>query len=246
MRKRNLFERIFLAVGSLIIFSIFPITFLAQTPKDVGKEPLVVEVVEQTDSPILITTVSVDNSAESHQTINFVIQNVSDKNIKASVLLHGRQPGVNGSTTSFFQSFATRQMIQEAIYEERVNIREGGKMFLSVDYVEFEDGGSWGGDSQKMSEHIAGMKAGQENAVAEIKKLSGNQKTLSDFLRQDLAQIKPLDVGTAESEKWRRGFLSGHKSTLRTLQSAYEKQGSEAVAAKLKDLEKSIELRKTR
>lgn len=231
-----------------VFLIVFPTVSLSQTPGDRrGIEPLVVEIKEQTGSPVIITAVSIDISTASYQTVNFVIQNISDKNIKATVLLHGdKAEGATGSATSIYLSFTVGQMMREMVREEGVNTESSSKMFLSIDYVEFEDGSFWGDDSKKMSEHLSGFKEGQKNAAGQIKDLLNDQKALSNFLGQETTEIKPPDASVQESDKWRRGYSTGYKSTFRALQSAYEKQGIEALSAKLKEIEKSIELRKTK
>jgi hypothetical protein len=56
-------------------------TVFSQTSKIplIGQTPIKVEMVRQEDSPLFVTLLDVDNSAETFQTINFSIQNISSK-----------------------------------------------------------------------------------------------------------------------------------------------------------------------
>src|SRR4028118_1109698 len=49
--------------------------------------PVKVELTTQSDSPLRITVINVDNSETSSQTVNFTIQNISNKLIKGYVIL---------------------------------------------------------------------------------------------------------------------------------------------------------------
>lgn len=247
MKNKNLCAERRLAISVFVItlnvlLSLLSLTNCFGQNLDVSSQkPLDVEVVAQTDCPLLITQIGVDNTAESYQIINFAIQNISSKNIKAYVLLNSYKSRGAASMTGIFQkSFVPQLMFQESIREERVNIKSDGKMFLEFDYVEFEDGSVWGEDSLKQSEHILGMKEGRKNAISQLRELLNGQdkNALSNLLRQEVSEIKASVPNNKKSEKWQRGFTTGYRLVIGQIQSVYEKQGIEGASLKLKEIDK--------
>jgi hypothetical protein len=226
-----------------ICLTIFLIkSVLAQTSDISKQKPLIVEIVAQNESPAVITSSSVDNTAELYQTVNYSVQNVSSKKIRAFVLLHADQSGIGGTSTSFFQSFIPGQIIQNSFIEERSNIKSNDKIFLSFDFVVFQDGSSWGRNSQKQSEYIFGHIEGQKDAVKYVKPLLAdtNKDAVSKLLLQQLTDINPPALDGKKTAEWQRGFAVGYRFVIGRLQFAYEKQGMEAVRLKLEEVEKSI------
>ena len=137
--------------------------------------PLKVEIETQNDSPLRLTIINVDNTAPSYQLINYSIQNISSKKIKAYVTTYTYKTGISGTSISFPVKFIEGQIIQESIFEERVNIKQENRLLLSLDYVEFEDGAWWGKDSEHQSEYISGHFEGRRGAIKQIKHLITNQ-----------------------------------------------------------------------
>jgi gas vesicle protein len=226
--------------GLLIVFLLN--SNLAQTLDKPAEDhpPIVVEIVKQEDCPLLITLMSVDNSIEKNQTINFSVQNLSSKKIRSYVLFHADEFGVGGASIRFFSIFAPAQIGQDSFSEARANIKSNGKMFLSVDYVKFADGSSWGKDTQKQSEYISGQSEGTKTAVKQIKQLiiSRNKEILSNMLQKEMDELNPPDIDEKKSAKWRNGLVAGYRSVLISVRSAHEQNGMEAVSLKIEEIEK--------
>lgn len=206
-----------------------------------NQPPVKAEVLKQDDSPALITVINVDNSEEKDQTVKYSVQNVGSKKIRAYVLVLADKSDTGKVITNFFQSFEVGKIIQDSISEARVNIKSN-TLFLSLDYIEFEDGSSWGKDIQKQSEYLTGYKKGQRTAIDEIKsKLNNrNNEAISNLLKQEISEINPPNVDTTETVRWQNGFTGGYRFVLLRLQFAYEKRGIEAISSKLDEIEKFI------
>ncbi|MGI8884503.1 MAG: hypothetical protein ACR2IA_09705 [Pyrinomonadaceae bacterium] len=217
-------------------------TVLAQTSdKKFRKQPpITAEVVRQDDSPLTVTIINVDNTAESDQTVNYAAQNTGLKKIKAYVLLYADESGVGGASIKFFQAFSSGQTIQSSISKGRLNIETNSKIFLSLDYIEFEDGSSWGKNSQSQSDYIGGYNEGQKGAVKEIRELltNTNKNAVSDLLQRQVTDTNPSSVNNNKPDKWQYGFVSGYRSVLARLQIVYENNGLEAIAPKIEQIEK--------
>lgn len=244
-KKTQRYFLAFLAITALnIVLAVFLLRIsLGQTAEKQFKDqpPLKVEIATQEGSPLLITLVNVDNSEQEFQTINYAIQNISAKKITAYVILRSDKTGAGSATTLFLNKFEPGRIIKDSLIEERPNIKSESKI-LSVDYVEFSDGTSWGKDFQKQSEHIAGQIDGQRYAIEYIKQLLINQNNnaVSNLLNQQLTEINPLSIDNKKTEKWRRGFLNGYRTILAKLQFVYEKQGINSIPPKLSELESTV------
>ncbi len=220
---------------------------LAQTSNDKLKDqpPIVAEVVGQKDCPLRIMVVNVDNSSLTHQEIIYSLQNVSNKSIRAYTLL-GDDKSSGKIMTSFFVAklFQASGSITNSLPVERLNIKEGETIFLSIDYIEFEDGRSWGKDTVGKSEEIAGERDGVKAAIKQLKDLIKNQNansavSVTNFLKQDIQEI-PVGVPKInQSDEWKKAFRIGYKTVISILQDMSE-QGSENLTKKLDELEKNI------
>ena len=154
----------------------------------------------------------------------------------------------SGSSTSISdKSFVPQYNSQQSHTEARANIHPRGKLYshsteklyLSIGYVEFEDGSTWGEDYQKQSEHISGFNEGRKAAVKHIKNLLGsqNKNELTDLFKKSIEEINSPVANDKQTEKWQRGFSSGYKFVWFTLKNAYEDKDLEAVSQKLQQIE---------
>ena len=196
--------------------------------------PVSAEVLQQTDSPIFLSVVNVDNSEGLFQKINFTMQNISDKSIKAYALT-GR-----GTITSIHTKklFEPDKMTNEVYYVERENIKPNMVITLSIDYVEFEDGTSWGADVFKQSEIIKGYKNGKAGAIEKIRELINKRdsKTLRNLFRQESIETAVPAPDSKQTDNWQRGFKLGYKSVIRNMQEDKE-QNLDSLSKQLNKIE---------
>jgi hypothetical protein len=214
----------------------------AQTTADKLKDqpPIVAEVLEQKDSPLLITVNNVDNSDESYQTVKYVVQNIGSKSVRTfTVYSNGRNTGQVIINSLALKSLQTNEFKEGQVFIERENIKPDEKILLSVDYVVFEDGSSWGNDTQQKSKEITGEWAGRKFAVQYFKELIKNRDitTLTNVLEQEVAEISIPPIDSNQTEEWEKGFQRGYKSVVAILQQN-KKQGTNALSAKLDEIEK--------
>lgn len=208
----------------------------AQTNENRFKDqpPVKVELTTQSDSPLRITVINVDNSETSSQTVNFTIQNISNKLIKGYVIL-----GSGKIVTHFFpvKSFQPRAFNRDELSLERENIKTDEPFLLSIDYVEFDDGSSWGEDKQRQSDNIAGGRAGVKAATEQLKKIINQREitTLTAFFEIQLADVDVPLPESVQSEKWQSGFRNGYKSIVGFLKGQREK-GVEELSKKLDEI----------
>jgi hypothetical protein len=223
--------------GSILLFSTF-----AQISDNLTKDqtPIVPEIVKQKNCPLTITIINVDNSASSFQKVDFVLRNVSNKSVRAYVLLGQANTTGKINTYSFATKFLRANEFHEGeVFLERVAIRESKQLFLSIDYAEFEDGSSWGADSQGFSKNISGERAGRLAAIRELKNVitSDNLAYLTGLLNQDITEMAIDLPKSKQSEGWKKGYKTGYKTVFSMLQSSEEKD-IEKFKVQLDEMEK--------
>lgn len=208
-----------------------------------SQQPIKAEVMEQKGSPLRIVIVNVDNSALSHQEIICSLQNIGNKPIRAYTLLGGGK-GDGKIITRFFATklFQAGESEINSVPLERRSIKEGETILLSIDYIEFEDGSSWGVDSRGKSKALAGQREGTKAAIKQLKDLIKNQNanganSVTNFLKQDLQEITVAAPDANQSDEWKRGFQLGYKSVISILQ-GIEGQKIEKLTKKLDEMEK--------
>jgi hypothetical protein len=205
-----------------------------------SQPPIKVKIEEQKDCPLQITVVNVDNFALTHQTVNFNIQNIANKNVRAITVLGNSGNSGKILTTSFATKlFQINEMISSDIPIEREMIKENNLLTLSIDYVEFEDGSSWGVDTQRKSENFAGERSGRLAAIKQIREFikTQNLEDLTNFLEQEITQIKVPMPDLNQSKEWQKGFQGGYKAVISIFKRLKE-QKEKDFSARLDELEK--------
>lgn len=241
-RKMYLTPLIFVTVLNLGLGAFLLHTVFGQTPDDSFRDqaPIIAEVLSQKECPLLITVINVDNSAPDYQRVNFVVQNISSKPVRAYALLGNRKTGGKIITTTFATKLLQpNEAKTDDFFEERVNIKPSEVLTFSIDYVEFDGAESWGDDIQKKSKQIAGERAGRKVAIQYFKDLIKNQdtKSLTRLMEGEIAQMTAPSPDAEQDEEWQKGFQRGYKSVVAILR-RNKKEGIETLSKDLAEMEK--------
>ncbi len=221
------------SVGTVCLLLLTAIAATQQTPKII--------IHEQQGSPVIISAQYVDASTPTRPIFTYVLANVSGKPIRAYTIKHEvsygddqyKSRGANSvQLPSMSQALLPSQSRQEegggeARYNQPVN-----EIVLSVDFVEFADGTTWGEDEYKFAEKLAGVRAGGKAALKKFReKLNkGGLDALSDVLTQD--DITAPDILNGSQER-KEGFETGVSVVRNRLRRAKDKGGLEAVTREL-------------
>ncbi|MGI8670485.1 MAG: hypothetical protein ACR2J3_11685 [Aridibacter sp.] len=221
----------------------FPtIKVFGQTPQISDQYPIVAEILSQPESPLQLAILDINNTNKLYQEISYSIENISNKEIFAYVILSSDEKGISGSGASFPRSFSAKEITPSSYIEQRTNLKPNPKIIFSVDYVEFVDGTSWGKDSQNRSILISAFKIGRRKGFERVKKLFA-ENSIDDFIKilsKPIVDLELPDKFKEEREKLGFGFLVGYKSIFSRLKLSYEKQGVGAIFVQIDDLEKLI------
>ena len=251
--KSNNHRKYFLVFTAVTVLNILLVAFLLNIAffshvsggaSQDTQTPAVI-VANQPDSPLLIIVTRVDSSISPRPLVSYILQNKGDKAIRGYTIAEREKTSQSENITATTIDYATKLLAPKGYnrdsFADRPYSQTLQELSLSVDYVEFEDGTSWGEDTYKGSETIAGRRAGQVRAVEEIKSLLGRQSPEAmSFLSQEITDVISPAPDPKQSIKWQIGFQNGYKSVLALLQSAYRKSGAAALSAKLEDMAKAI------
>jgi len=240
------------------IFSLAAILFFtccttySQTPEDLHLLPTsVVEVVDQPGCPVAIEPVTVEAPIDNRYfDIRVRLRSISNKSIVGLVIsINSSKSGIGMTSTTFKADGLLR--ISDALddqyrvdfgpSESNVMLSTGGippKRFLSIDYVKFEDGSSWGDDLSKKSVWIEDALKGARGAVSDLLDLYSDPgpkdvKKMNALLNDRLASISPSKSG--ESKGQSLAYVGGYRNIVLTLNRPdYDKP--EAFFKKLEEL----------
>jgi len=167
----------------------------------------VVTRIEQRDTPLRIVNTFVETRGQDQVVIRVMLQNQSSKKIRAMVVAaDGRTEFLNLSgAASVLLPTQIRTLDMSYVLEglpKRVNI--------SVDFVEFDDGTTWGTDNSNSRDRLAGQREGAKAERQRLKILlkSKGSVALSDLPEgHDDAESPPAAAG--HSETWLHGYRGG-------------------------------------
>ena len=184
------------------------------------KPQLKVAVKRQTDAPIAIKVSSVDELAAGSPQIAFVITNLGEKAIRAYSIRWEASIGPSSSVGMLLTNinvpesiFAPGQSRPESLNSLPSSTTPITRLVLTVDYVEFLDGASWGPDVQKSADILAGQRAGARAEAAHLLRLldsRGPSAVIESYTADEPETIAP----PGNSQKWVEGFRSG-RDTIR-------------------------------
>lgn len=238
LNKNRFSKFIGLIIGiGLSFFTIHSISAQDFNEDYTGQVPVEVKVISQPDCPFQIKVLNVDNSNSRFQLVNYTLQNVSDKSIRAYVIAGGKTV-TSMTTTKFFEPY---QVETQQWDEERFNIKLNPTISLSVDYVYFTDGSSWGEDKLQMSKHIKQFYSGMKTALNDLTKaLQGGRMDLMKILDQDSLNIEVPIPQANMDDKSSRGFQTGYKGAIRILQKE-KNQDDNFILKKIEELKTALE-----
>lgn len=147
--------------------------------------------------------------------VELVITNTSNKMVSAYAIRF--EVGLNGQLRRGgvkFARFSTARSLFRPGDSQTVDI--GGthyplpveRLVVSIDFLEFTDGTTWGADTYSSREVLAGLRAGQEATANYLRRLIAAQGPTA-FARELERADDDSGIPFGESPKWREGFQQG-------------------------------------
>lgn len=192
-----------------------------------------VSVRAQADAPLRISSVADNSDDADTPLVEFAVENVGAQPILAfwisyDMVIHGTNVtlgrGVNANKQELILPPGKRRSLA-------ISNSDREKVVLSVDFVEFADGSTWGADTAKYAESLAGERAG---ARAEAERLVKLLKTGGLQAVKEAAAEKVNYPDLTPESRREVSFLIGVRATRGRVLQASEKGGLPAVESALR------------
>jgi hypothetical protein len=215
-------------------------TFAQDVPRAISATPepaAKVEIINEPDSPVRLSNINTKLIPGNNSTaLEFysVVKNAGDKAVSVYAVRFERAPAADGGCLTIVEKSLGKAL--------RPGKTEGHSTWrgyqaldtwrVSVDFVEFTDGTTWGKDSCKSAEMLVATRAGARAA----------RKLLTDVFTRDGADavIKliqsdfDIDVPSGEPWQWQEGYRGGFKGYLERIKSAVQEWGYTEIEYALK------------
>lgn len=232
-------QKIFIRL--FILFTLSTALWLFSGRASTQIPPPKISVEQQPESMLLISTAFLDSSDPLSPQYTYTITNVSNKPIRAyaikeSVAFGSGKAHATGVDLSHLPSLSlllqphqsrTLHNAGSSKYTQPVS-----ELILSVDFIEFTDGSTWGDDSFHSAQRLAGRRAGGRAAVKKFRERlkTGGPDILTDTVIQN--EIVQPDNQVA-SQDWQEGFQAGVGMVCNRLKNAKGRGGNVEVVREL-------------
>jgi hypothetical protein len=201
-----------------------------------------VEVISQPDCPLIIDPNGFDTSYKERLELNFAVKNISEKKVIAFILSHKISDNSHNGALDFLSPLNIGQTMNGRVAELNTDLTSESKISLSIEYVLFTDGTSWGKISKKNSEFIEGYMEGLKKTLSELQLLAKSDKgALVKLLEQEAFAFDRSRLDKIKTQDWQGGFEMGYRWVWIELKSIYIKFGIEMLPLKLDEFHKSTE-----
>lgn len=180
----------------------------------VPKSPFQVLVKSQPDSPLLVSLSKTQNLPEPE--LDLLVQNKGDKVIRAYTIAHevvskhSKAEGINFRNLRAVENlFLPNQSVTEIVEGfTQPNSEPIESINVYIDFVEFDDGTTWGQDKFQSAELLAGQRAGAHAALDYLNK-SQKEGGVMALTRIGKLNSIPIAAPPNHSAQWLEGFRSG-------------------------------------
>lgn len=200
---------------------------------------------QQPDSPLRISSIYMTSPDPFEPQYGYTITNIKDKSIRAyaikeDIRLGDGQAGTSGVDLSHLPSL---KLLLQPSQSRLISADNSSKytqpvreIILSVDFVEFSDGSTWGNDLFNSAQRLAGQRAGGKAALKRFRERlkTGGPDSLTDAIIQDDVIQSDNQVS---SQDWQEGFQTGIGIVRNRLKEAKRKGGAEVI----KELERPFD-----
>lgn len=174
--------------------------------------------------PLRVISTSVISAEPGNFRLQVVVQNQGLKPIRAYAITSEAASDKQQSASTNFLNLRQRANIWEPTVMRAIEVSDSQneiivRVRLTIDFVEFMDGTTWGPDAQHSSDILAGQREGarvEKQRLHLLLKSKGPKAIQEDVEASGLGQAEALVRGK-HSEFWLNGFRSGVSSVRRNL-----------------------------
>jgi hypothetical protein len=192
----------------------------------------VISITPQPDAPIRISLGKILSDNPYEPAFEYSLLNVSDKSIRAHVIR--TDDWLMGSTLSIHKFPWESRKTQPGSYGENMKSSEPiERVRISIDFVEFVDGTTWGPNTTNAAERLAAHHVGwraERDRLLNLLEEGGTTAVITDIEPDDI-QITPP---SGHSAHWEGGYRLGVRHYRHDLRHAYSQQGVAAMETLLR------------
>lgn len=216
---------------TLLVFSVLPVLlvpgvgegmFARTNPSVPVPQPSPTLIVQnQPQSPLVISAPRYVSNPQGPE-IALDVTNVSSKKIRAFAIKQVVGQGVSAQSSVYLINLdlslselpPNYSKTHYSTFEQSSGLEN--LVSLAVDYVQFADGTSWGDDSAKSAERVAGQRAAGEILTSKLTASldSIEAENVQSLLRFEAANLEPKQEA---SDEWKVGFRTGLQAVLTRL-----------------------------
>lgn len=200
---------------TLLAFALYlttttPMQALLAAPQSRERLPAA-SIASQADSPLRIVNTFTESEPGLFR-VRVMAQNQSQKRIRAYAIL----ADAGAYSRSDFANLTTPAAVFQPTQIKTIDIsfsesEAPASVTVSVDFVEFDDGSTWGADSHHSRDRLAGQRAG---AKAERLRLRGLLKArgssaVFDAVREEVSDDAKGEGAGKHTEEWMQGYRNG-------------------------------------
>jgi hypothetical protein len=211
----------------------------AQTGQGRSLSPTI-SISPQEDGPLRIISTLVVSAEPQNFRLQVMIQNQSLKGIRAYALTSETASDKKQNGYTDFQNFMQQSGIWQPASTKIAEVSDTQSdpivsVRLTIDFVEYTDGTTWGPNTQHSSDILAGQREGariERQRIRQLLKGKGPKAVIDDIQVTDFSKDEAL-VGNNHSDHWLEGFHSGVSSIRRRLKQLYPSSDMKQIETEL-------------
>jgi hypothetical protein len=197
-----------------------------------------ISVMVQQDAPIRISLVKSDTATPTTPEVQVTIENVSTTPIRAYTVRYetiserSKAGGAELSNKETLESVLKPSQTETKILGDATYSDPVKKVILSIDFVEFIDGTTWGPDVARSRERLAGLRYGAQRTARHFRRIlkeQGPQAVVEAMNAERIDITPPSD----RSPEWLEGFKGGKLHIINRIKHAFGKSGLSEIESEL-------------
>lgn len=195
----------------------------------------------QPDTPLQIISTWIATETPQNFRLMAQVQNQSGKAIRAYAVNSQTASTKQQNGHTQFLNLTQRSTFWQPAEIKTVEVADSQDepiktVTLTIDFVEFADGLTWGPDSANSRDLLAGQRAGAKLTRQRLRQLMqtrGEEAVTLEVQKGDAAQTVDADIAANHSPRWVEGFRNGAASARRRLSNAIASRDKERIKAEL-------------
>ena len=216
-----------------------------------GPVPENIRAAVQPESPVQLSIDGIYQSAGNYKQFGYILRNVGDKEVRAINIRTDRDGEIGSFSLGLpatqadqlgFETGLKAGASKTLFYSVNGYDQKNGGINLSVDFVLFSDGTTWGPNLADQADWLGGVFDGQSRFIYEVKKLvaAGDEQGLKDVMMRD-GPPTGMPIRSEDREKQKIGVGVGYNVTRLAFRSDLLGRGDlSGVPARLRDVERWV------